>query len=242
MTEQKTGLVITAHPGDFVWRAGGAIALHAKRGYKMKIVCMSFGVKAGRKDEAERAAALLGAEIEFFDCGDYPLKLNEQHFDRMVDIYRETNPAFVLTHALEDPYNFDHPNAAHFAQETRVVAQAMGHKPGAKYKYSAPPVYLFEPHQPEQCNYKPDLILKIDEIWETKYKAFQILAAQKHLWGYYDRVALNRGIQGSRNTGMLTVAGGWRLRCVPAPTDLARPCSRRSRPACRPTTPSWAPK
>ena len=107
----------------------------------------------------------------------------------MVDIYRETNPAFVLSHALEDPYNFDHPNAAHFAQETRVVAQAMGHKPDAKYKYSAPPVYLFEPHQPEMCNYKPDLILKIDEVWETKYKAFQILAAQKHLWGYYERVA-----------------------------------------------------
>ena len=158
MPEQKTGLVVTAHPGDFVWRAGGAIALHAKRGYRVKIVCMSFGergesqfawkepgatlasVKAGRKDEAERAAALLGAEIEFFDCGDYPLKLNEQHFDRMVDIYRELNPSFVLTHALEDPYNFDHPNAAHFAQETRVVAQAMGHKPGAQYKYSAPPV------------------------------------------------------------------------------------------------------
>ena len=52
------------------------------------------------------------------------------------------------------------------------------------------------------CNYKPNLILKIDEVWETKYKAFQILAAQKHLWAYYERVALNRGIQGSRNTGM----------------------------------------
>src|SRR3954453_405036 len=109
----KTGLVITAHPGDFVWRAGGAIALHAKKGYRMKIVCLSFGergesqfawrergatrglgtgggksafawkekgatgdsVKAGRKDEAERAAKLLGAEIELLDCGDYPLKL-----------------------------------------------------------------------------------------------------------------------------------------------------------------------
>ena len=42
-TGQKTGLVITAHPGDFVWRAGGAIALHAKRGYRVKIVCLSFG-------------------------------------------------------------------------------------------------------------------------------------------------------------------------------------------------------
>ena len=39
----KTGLVITAHPGDFVWRAGGAIALHAKKGFRMKIVCMAYG-------------------------------------------------------------------------------------------------------------------------------------------------------------------------------------------------------
>ena len=39
----KTGLVVTAHPGDFVWRAGGAVALHAKKGYRVKIVCLSYG-------------------------------------------------------------------------------------------------------------------------------------------------------------------------------------------------------
>lgn len=39
----RTGLVVTAHPGDFVWRAGGAIALHARRGVRMTIVCLSYG-------------------------------------------------------------------------------------------------------------------------------------------------------------------------------------------------------
>jgi len=53
----------------------------------------------------------------------------------------------VLTHALEDPYNVDHPAAAAFAQQARIIAQAMGHKPQADYSYSAPPVFLFEPHQ-----------------------------------------------------------------------------------------------
>ena len=43
MTSGKTGLVVTAHPGDFVWRAGGAIALHARKGYRIQIVCLSFG-------------------------------------------------------------------------------------------------------------------------------------------------------------------------------------------------------
>ena len=102
--KQKTGLVVSAHPGDFVWRAGGAIALHAKKGYRMKIVCLAYGergesqfawkqagqtldkVKAGRRDEAERAAASLGAEIEVFDAGDYPLHLTDAHKERLIDI------------------------------------------------------------------------------------------------------------------------------------------------------------
>src|SRR5258708_13268754 len=143
----KTGLVVTAHPGDFVWRAGGAIALHAKKGYRIKIACLSFGergesqfawketgatlekVKAGRRDEAQRAAEMLGAEIEFFDAGDYPLRLTEAHFDRMVDIYRELNPSFVLTHPLEDPKNLDHPKATHSAQKPRVPPQPTSHMP-----------------------------------------------------------------------------------------------------------------
>jgi 4-oxalomesaconate hydratase len=58
-------------------------------------------VMAGRRDEAERAAEALGAEIEFFDAGDYPLHLTEAHKERLIDIYRELNPSFVLTHSLE---------------------------------------------------------------------------------------------------------------------------------------------
>jgi len=219
MSQGKTALVVTAHPGDFVWRAGGAIALHVRKGYRVKIVCLSYGergesqfawkkagasleqVKSDRKAEAEGAARVLGAEIEFFDAGDYPLRLTDAMFDRMVDIYREVRPAFVLTHALEDPYNFDHPKATHFAQETRIVAQAMGHKPSPDYNYNAPPMFLFEPHQTEMCDFRPNVILNIDDVWEVKRKAFEVLAAQKHLWEYYTRVALQRGMQGGRNTG-----------------------------------------
>ncbi len=215
----KTGLVITAHPGDFVWRAGGAIALHADKGYRMKILCLAFGergesqwawktagvkledVKAQRKEEAMRAAEALGAEIEFFDAGDYPLRTTEKMLDRAIDVYRELKPSFVLTHSLEDPYNVDHPEATRFAQEARIIAQAAGHKPDPSRAYAAPPVFLFEPHQPEMCNFKPNVILNIDSAWEKKKKAFEILAAQKHLWEYYTRVALNRGVQGGRNSG-----------------------------------------
>ena len=93
MTENKTALILSAHAADFVWRCGGAIALHQKLGYEVTIACMSYGergesaklwkqsgmtlekVKQNRKSEAEKAAEALNAhEIVFFDLGDF-LKL-----------------------------------------------------------------------------------------------------------------------------------------------------------------------
>ena len=38
-------------------------------------------------------------------------------------------------------------------------------------------------------------------------EAFHVLAAQKHLWDYYTRVALQRGMQGGRNSGRAMTYG-----------------------------------
>ena len=232
----KTALVVSAHSADFVWRSGGAIALYAKRGYKVIIVCLSYGergesaklwkqdgytlerVKAERRKEAEAAASVLGGEPVFFDIGDYPLRPTDDHLFRLVDIYRQYHPEFVLTHSKDDPYNFDHPVATHFAQEARIIAQAWGHKPGEKV-LGAPGVFLFEPHQPEQCGWKPDVILNISEVWDIKRKAIEVMAGQEHLWEYYTRVALQRGAQGGRNAGVPMTHGEGYQRIFPLVTD-----------------------
>lgn len=216
---QKTALIVSAHSADFVWRCGGAIALHAQRGWKVHIVCLSFGergesaklwrepgmtlerVKADRKEEASKAAEILGAEISFLDSGDYPMRATDEMLYKLVDLNRQLRPQFIMSHSLEDPYNFDHPLATHLAQEARVVAQAHGHNPHEKV-IGAPPVFLFEPHQPEQCNWKPQVFLDIGEVWDKKVKAFETMAAQEHLWEYYTRVALQRGVQASRNSDL----------------------------------------
>ena len=216
--QQKTALVISAHAADFVWRAGGAVALYASKGWSVHILCLSFGergesakiwknpnitldaVKQVRRAEAEKAAAILGATIEFLDCGDYPLRVNDDVLFGIADRYRSLRPEFVLTHSFRDPYNFDHPFANHLALEARVIAQAHGHNPGAPV-IGAPPVFLFEPHQPEQCEWKPELFLDISSVWQKKYEAFKTMDAQEHLWEYYTRVGLQRGAQASRNSG-----------------------------------------
>jgi 4-oxalomesaconate hydratase len=222
----KNALVISAHSADFVWRAGGAIALHASRGWEVTIVCLSFGergesaklwreqemtiekVKAARKQEALQAAEVLGAaQVHFFDLGDYPLRVSDDALFKLTKLYRELCPEFVLTHSLKDPYNFDHSRAAHVAQEARIVAQAHGHDSSVPV-IGAPPVFLFEPHQPEQCEWRPQVLLDITSVWEKKYAAFQVMSAQEHLWKYYERVALQRGSQGMRNSDRKTMKYG----------------------------------
>lgn len=219
MAEGRTGLVVSAHSADFVWRAGGAIALHVEAGYRIRVICLSFGergesgklwkkegmtlerVKEERRREAEDAARVLGCEVVFLDVGDYPIQADTDVLFTLVEHYRELQPSFVLTHSTADPYNFDHPEVSRLTQHARIVAQAHGHEPGQGV-LGAPPVFLFEPHQPEQCGWRPDVFLDIGPVWQRKRQAFERMAAQEHLWEYYTRVALQRGVQASRNTGM----------------------------------------
>jgi 4-oxalomesaconate hydratase len=210
-------LVVSAHAGDFVWRAGGAMALAAARGARVTVLCLSFGergesasawragnqlaeIKAMRRDEASRAAAVLGAEIEFTDAGDYPLRESGELIDQIVRCYRRVRPDVVLTHPLADPYNPDHPAAARMALAARVYAQAVGYEaPGEPL--GAPPVFLFEPHQPEMCEFKPQVLLDITEVFGVKRQAMECLQAQQHMWDYYTELARRRGVQLQRNAG-----------------------------------------
>jgi 4-oxalomesaconate hydratase len=210
-------LVISAHAGDFVWRASGAIALATSRGDRAKVLCLTFGergesasawregkqlaeIKKLRQAEAESAASVLGAEIEFLDAGDYPLRETDELVDQIVRVYREVNPSIVLTHPLTDPYNGDHPAAARMAIQARILAQAIGY-PAPGDPLGAPPVFFFEPHQPEQCGFTPQVLLDITSVFETKRKAMECLPAQQHMWEYYTDLAKRRGTQLRRNAG-----------------------------------------
>ncbi|MGB7334833.1 MAG: PIG-L deacetylase family protein [Salaquimonas sp.] len=219
MTEKKTALVVSAHAADFVWRAGGAIALHQERGYNVTVACLSYGergesaklwkqegmtlekVKADRRKEAENAAKALDVhDIRFFDLGDYPLDLGPEARDQTVDLIRKVQPSFMMSHSMWDPYNTDHMNTTKFVLECRMIAQAWGHNPGEKV-LGAPQLYLFEPHQTEQMGWKPDVFLDITDVWEKKKVAIECMQGQEHLWDFYTNVAANRGNHFRRNSG-----------------------------------------
>ena len=124
----------------------------------------------------------------------------------------------MLTHSRQDPYNFDHPATSEFTQHARIIAQAHGHRPGEGV-LAAPPVFLFEPHQPEQCNWKPTVLLDITPVWDKKRAAIECMAGQEHLWAYYTRVAEQRGAQAARNSDRKIVYGEAYENVFPHVTD-----------------------
>jgi 4-oxalomesaconate hydratase len=216
MSDNPSVLVISAHSGDFVWRAGGAIALSARRGSSVHVLCLSFGergesqglwtqdgmtlerVKEARRAEASAAADVLGASIEFLDLGDYPLRVDEAAQERIVGVMRERQPGVLLTHVANDPYNRDHDQAHETTLLTRMVAQAHGHDRTTR-PLGAAQVFQFEPHQPEVCGFSPDLLLDITPVFDLKTKAMACMTAQEHLVRYYTDLGVRRGVQAVRN-------------------------------------------
>jgi 4-oxalomesaconate hydratase len=211
-------LAIGAHAADFVWRSGGALALAAEAGGTASVIALSYGergesgalwkeegqtvenVKEIRHQEAEAAAAALGADFRCLDLGDYPLEVDRDALSRLVDAIRELAPDVILTHTDRDPFNPDHPVA--FAAVDRARALAAGAGVASAFETIGPPdLLLFEPHQPELCNFTPSVFLDITPVFERKVAAMAEMKSQEYLQTYYAQRAEQRGNHARRVSG-----------------------------------------
>jgi 4-oxalomesaconate hydratase len=210
--------VIGAHSADFVWRAGGAVAVAVENGGTAEVIALSYGergesgelwkeegqtvenVKRLRHAEAEAAAAALGATFRCLDLGDYPLQIDGDALVRIADAIREFAPDVLITHTDRDPFNPDHP-VAHAAVD-RARGLAAGAGVSSAFATIAPPaLFLFEPHQPELCNFTPTTFVDITSVIERKRAAMAEMKAQQYLQTYYGQRAEQRGNHARRASG-----------------------------------------
>ncbi len=211
-------LVIGAHAADFVWRAGGAIAVTTTSGGVASVIALSYGergesgelwkeegqtierVKEIRRGEAERAAAALGAGFQCLDLGDYPLEVDGDALRVISDCIREFAPDVLITHTDTDPFNPDHPVA--YAAVMRARGLAAGAGVASAFATVRPPeLFLFEPHQPELCNFTPNAFVDITPVIERKLAAMAEMKAQRYLQTYYGQRADQRGNHARRSSG-----------------------------------------
>src|SRR5512141_1337786 len=118
----KRILSIHAHPDDAEIMAGGTLALLAQRDHAITIVSMAPGdcgteeyppeeISAIRREEARRAAALIGATYICAEFRDLAIFSDDPSRRRVVEILRRTEPDIVLTSSPTD-YLCDHENTS----------------------------------------------------------------------------------------------------------------------------------
>src|SRR5262249_29285257 len=157
-------------------------------------------VKETRDGEAERAAAVLGAEFRSLDLGDYPLEIDAAALGRIADEIREFAPTVLVTHTTVDPFNPDHGVAGAAVDRARSLAAGAG-VPSAFATVEPPSLYQFEPHQPELCDFVPTTFLDITSVFDQKLAAMSELKAQSYLVSYYAERAAHRGNHARRASG-----------------------------------------
>jgi 4-oxalomesaconate hydratase len=215
----KELLVIGAHSADFVWRAGGTIALVTSQGGSATVIALSYGergesgalwkepnqtvenVKRIRHEQASEAAGVVGASFRCLDLGDYPLVITDAALEQLVALFRDLQPDIVLTHTPKDPFNPDHPVACQAVQKARLLASGAG-VASAFERIKPPDLYFFEPHQPELCDFEPNTFVDITPVMEQKRQAMAVIQAQRYLQSYYIELASRRGNHARRISGL----------------------------------------
>ena len=148
-------LAFGAHPDDIEFACGGVIANETKAGRKAHFVVCSRG-EAGthgtpkqRTTEAKKAAALIGATIEFLELdGDAHLEVRAAHAIKLAKIIRSVRPGVVLAPSVVENQHPDHARLGKLVRDASRLARYGGlkelrkqpmHKIGQLFFYAVTP-------------------------------------------------------------------------------------------------------
>lgn len=126
-------LVFGAHPDDIEFGCGGVVALESGAGRAVHLVVCSRGESGSsgsprqRVAEAKKAAAILGARIEFLQLdGDAHLEVRAAHAIKLAGLVRRLRPGTVLAPSLVENQHPDHPRLGQLARDACRLARYGG--------------------------------------------------------------------------------------------------------------------
>lgn len=216
-------LVISAHALDFLWRAGGTIARYVNKGWKVKVICLTYGergesnaiwkknkgiteeeVKKIRQKESEGVAKVLGvSSIKFYNWGDHLLMIDNERVYKLAEEIQKYSPRIILTQYVIDKINFDHSETANAVMKAVRCARVEGVNPKLP-TINQPDIYMYDPSQPEFFEFNADTYIDITDYIEKKIEAMSITEAQEYLVKNYItraeyRAACCRMFDGGKN-------------------------------------------
>jgi LmbE family N-acetylglucosaminyl deacetylase len=133
--ERPSLLAFGAHPDDVEFGCGGVIARETGAGRAAHLVVCSrgeaatHGTPAQRAAEAKKAAALLGATVEFVGLGgDAHFEVRAAHALKLAAIIRRVRPGIVVAPSLVENQHPDHPRLGQLVRDAARLARYGGLK------------------------------------------------------------------------------------------------------------------
>lgn len=163
--QQKRVLAIGAHPDDVELGCGGALARHRSRGDMVHILTLSRGAAGGdanvRAREAQHAAELLGATLEFGNLRDAHISEGAETIRIIQAAIRKLRPTHVYTHSWEDTHQ------DHRAVHTASIVAARG----------VPNVYCYQSPS-STVDFSPNRFVDITDFIKAKLGAIGAYKSQ----------------------------------------------------------------
>lgn len=177
-----------AHPDDCELKAGGAGAMWAAKGHKVKFVSVTNGdighwrdaggpLAQRRKDEVERADKLLGVTTEVFDIHDGELLPTLEARKMVTKAIREWNADVVISPRPND-YHPDHRYTGILVQDAAYMVTVPFFCPDVPHMKSNPVFMYYEDGFQKPNPFKPDVIVGIDSVLDKKLDALGIMISQ----------------------------------------------------------------
>jgi N-acetylglucosamine malate deacetylase 1 len=126
-------LAFGAHPDDIEFGCGGVIARETQAGRPVHIVVCSrgeagtSGTPAGRTAEAKKAAAALGATVQFIELdGDAHLDIRPAHAIKLAGLIRQIRPGIILAPTVVQNQHPDHWRLGQLVRDAARIARYGG--------------------------------------------------------------------------------------------------------------------
>jgi LmbE family N-acetylglucosaminyl deacetylase len=196
-------LVVGAHPDDADLKAGGSAAKWCQAGHIVQLVSLTNG-QAGhhemsgsalarrRQEEANKAAAVIGATYGVFDWPDGELDDRLDYRRQVIRLLRRFQPDLVLTHRPND-YHPDHRFTALLVQDAFYMVTVPAICPETPALERNPVLMYLQDRFTKPCPFQPDIVVDIEEEWDLLLAMLHCHGSQFYEWlpfngGYLDEV------------------------------------------------------
>jgi N-acetylglucosamine malate deacetylase 1 len=185
-------LVFGAHPDDAEFHGGGLLALHRARGNRVRIISVTDGsaghqsldrqtLAARRRDEAARAAAVIGCEVAVWKNLDGELEPTLAIRREVIREIRTFAPDLVLTHRIHD-YHPDHRAVATLVRDACYMVRVPNIVPDVPALPKDPVVACFADFFSQPAPFRADAKVDIEPVADRVTAMLDCHASQIYEW------------------------------------------------------------